>query len=92
VTGISRTRPDPLDLGRACLDHLATNPAELARFMSIAGYDPQSLRAAVGSRALALGLIDYFAQNEPLMLAACAETGLRPEAFMRVWAAHNQTD
>jgi hypothetical protein len=71
--------------------HLTQDPEELRRFMVTAGYDPQSLREAVGTEALALGLIDYFAQNEPLMLAVCAANKLRTEDFMQVWHKQNRS-
>jgi hypothetical protein len=72
-------------LADLCLGYLAENPEELARFMDIAGYDPASLRGAVGSRQFAHGLIDYFAANETILLALCANAGIKPESFMRTW-------
>lgn len=60
--------------------------------MHLAGYSPAGLRAALGSDQLVHGLIDYFAQNESLMLALCANRGLRPEEFMRVWHRLNPAD
>jgi hypothetical protein len=72
-------------LAEACLGHLAENPEELLAFMQYAGLDPDTLRRSVGSPALQRGLIDYFASNEPILLALCANMGLSPEQFMRVW-------
>ncbi len=77
------------DLGGLCLDHLAQDPELLGRFMAEAGYDPARLRSAVGSRDLAAGLIDWFATNEPAMLALCAANRLKPDDFMRVWHRFN---
>ena len=79
----------PAALAELCLGQLAEDPAQLAEFMVQTGYSPAALRAAVGSQQLDSGLIDYFAQNEPLMLALCANNGLRPEDFMRVWSQLN---
>jgi hypothetical protein len=76
-------------LGALCLGHLAEDPQQLAEFMNLTGMSPQDLRNAVGSHGLARGLVDYFAGNEPLMLALCANNGLRPEQFMRVWSRLN---
>jgi hypothetical protein len=81
--------PSAGELGRLCLDHLAGDPAQLAEFMAVAGYTPPALRAAVGSDELAHGLIGYFAENEPLLLAVCANNRLDPGEFMRVWARLN---
>lgn len=72
-------------LADLCLGYLAENPEELARFMGVAGYDPASLRGAVGSHQLSCGLIDHFAANETILLAFCANAGMKPEAFMRTW-------
>jgi hypothetical protein len=72
-------------LADACLGYLAENPDELLAFMQFAGLDPDALRRSVGSSALQRGLIDYFASNEPILLALCANSGTSPEQFMRVW-------
>jgi len=76
-------------LAGLCLGQLAEDPQQLAEFMTIAGYSPTALRSAVGSDQLERGLIDYFAGNEPLLLALCANNSLKPEEFMRVWAQLN---
>ena len=72
-----------------CLAFMAENSDELLRFMDFAGYDPASLRVSVGSLQLQRGLIDYFASNESILLALCANAGITPEQFMRVWARQN---
>ena len=76
-------------LGDLCLHHLAENPAQLAEFMAMTGYSPDALRRAAGKPGLDRGLVDYFAANEPLLLAVCANNGFRPDDFMRVWAKLN---
>jgi hypothetical protein len=76
-------------LGDLCLGHLSEEPEQLAAFMGIAGYSPASLRRALGSEQLGRGLIDHFAQNEPLLVALCESNALRPEDFMRVWTKLN---
>jgi hypothetical protein len=83
-------RPDKAELSVTrladiCLSFLAENPEELLGFMQYAGLDPATLRGSVGSPALERGLIDYVAANESLLLALCANSGLTPEEFMRVW-------
>jgi hypothetical protein len=72
-------------LAEACLGYLVQHPEELLAFMQHAGLDPQALTGAVGSPALEHGLIDYFAANEPILLAFCANAAMTPEQFMRVW-------
>lgn len=79
----------PHDLADLCLGYLAEDPGQLAEFMNVSGYSPPALRAAVGSDQLQRGLIDYFARNEPLLLAFCMNNVLKPDDFMRVWAELN---
>ncbi len=84
------TRPteteDELDtLADACLTYLVANPEELARFMNHAGYDGDALRNSLGSRGMSLGLLDYFAQNESVLLAMSANSGIGAERLMRTW-------
>jgi hypothetical protein len=79
-------------LADACLGYLAENPDELLAFMQQAGFDPQSLRASIGSSRLQHGLLDYFAAHEAILLALCANAGVSPEAFMRVWHRINRVE
>jgi len=76
-------------LGEMCLGYLAENPAQLAEFMGLTGYSPNALRKVAGTPELDAGLIDYFARNETLLLALCANNSFRPDDFMRVWARLN---
>ena len=87
-----RSTPAQLDtaaLADACLGYLAENPDELLAFMQFTGLDPAGLRGAVGSPSLQRGLIDYFAANESILLALCANSGTTPDSFMRVWQRLN---
>ncbi|NGP17672.1 DUF3572 family protein [Devosia aurantiaca] len=88
----NRSEPDISHLADACLGYLSENPEELLGFMQNAGLDPQSLRAAIGTERMQHGLIDYFASNEPILLALCANQNITPEAFMRVWHRINRTE
>jgi hypothetical protein len=84
--------PSIAPLADACLGYLAEHPHELLAFMQHAGLDPDALRRSVGSPSLQHGLIDYFASNEPILLAFCANSSLSPEQFMRVWHRLNRTE
>lgn len=81
--------PTVAELAEICLMHLANNPDQLAEFMSLSGLSPDDLRRGAARGTLANGLIDHVVQNEPLLLAICAEASLRPETIMRVWAKLN---
>jgi len=77
--------PSVTTLAQACLGYLAENPDELLAFMQHVGLDPAALRSAVGTSSFEHGLIDHVASNEPILLAICANIGMSPEQFMRVW-------
>ena len=89
MAGLKPGRLDVKDLADLCLHHLAENPEQLAEFMNISGLPPEGIRRAMGTESLARGLIDYFAQNETLLLALCEGANIKPEAVMRVWARLN---
>ena len=84
--------PRASELADACLAFLAEHPEELMAFMQVAGLDPVALRQSVGSPDLQRGLVDYFAANEPILLALCANAGITPEQFMQVWHQQNRSD
>ena len=88
----TRSEHDISQLADACLGYLAENPEDLLGFMEQAGLDPQSLRASLGTQRLQHGLIDYFASNEPILLALCANAGMTPDSFMRIWHRLNRTE
>ena len=69
----------------ACFAHLVQNPEDLQRFMAEAGYTPESIAEAVGSRGLAVGMIEFFVRSEPLLLVLCANAGWRPEQIVAAW-------
>jgi hypothetical protein len=92
VPATTPSTPGLAALADSCLGFLAENPEELLNFMQHAGLDPQSLRASIGSERLQQGLIDYFAANEAILLALCANAGITPEAFMRVWHQLNRVE
>lgn len=73
----------------ACLDYLASDPAELAAFLAATGLDPESLRAQLGTPALSEGLLDYFVHREAALRAACANASLSAEAVMRAYYRDN---
>jgi len=72
-------------LAQSGLDWLAGDVEELSRFMVECGYSPDGLRAAIGTRALSVAIVEYFARNEPQLLAMAANTGIRTEDLMRLY-------
>ena len=84
-------KPEQMKMAEAGLHYLSSDAQELARFMGTTGFDPDGLRDAIGSEELAVALMDYFATNEPALLAMCANSGIRVEMFMRLWHAQNRS-
>ncbi len=82
---------ETMELAGAGIDYLASDPEELGRFLGITGFDVQGFRDALGSREMASAILDYFASNEPSLLAMCANRGISVERFMRCWHAQNRT-
>ena len=82
-------QPSVEELADLCLNHLAQTPEQLADFMGIAGFSPDGLRNALGTRTFALGLLDYVVQNEPLLLDISRAIAVKPESIMAIWAKHN---
>lgn len=65
----------------SCFAFLVQDSDELIRFMSIAGYTPQTLQGAVGSESLSMAMVEYFANYEPSLLAMCANAQLDAQRF-----------
>lgn len=69
-------------LSEAGLDFLLGNPGELLNFMNVSGYDPDSMRESLATPQMELAIFAYFAENEPALLAMCANSGISPSMFM----------
>lgn len=87
--GLKAPQPTLEEFADLCLNYLVQNPEQLADFMNIAGLSADRLRASVGSRSFALGLLDHVVRNEELLLAVSRHGSLKPETIMQVWARHN---
>jgi len=80
-------------IGDACFAFLIDDPEELMRFMTHAGYDPLSLKEALGTHTLTLAMIAHFANYEPSLLAMCANAHIDAARFNQAWRRLNaQTD
>jgi len=78
-----QTNPQTSKMADAGLNFLLNDPEELLRFMNIAGYSADSLRGAISTQELELAILSYFANNEPALLAMCANSGVNASDFMR---------
>ena len=80
-----------LALAEAGIDYLASDPEELGRFLGATGFDVQGFRDALGTKEMVSAVLDYFASNEPALLAMCANRSLSVKRFMACWHAQNHT-
>ena len=79
-------------ISEACFAYLVQHPEDLQHFMTEVGYSPAAIEKALGSRDLAMGMIDYFVRSEPLLLAMCANAGFTPERVVSIWQRLNRQD
>ncbi|MCX5496419.1 DUF3572 domain-containing protein [Kaistia dalseonensis] len=63
------------------LAFLAGEPEELGRFLALAGLGPDTIRTAAGDPGFLAGVLEYFMENEPLLLVFCAREKVRPTLF-----------
>jgi hypothetical protein len=61
------------------LTFLAADSERLERFLALSGVGPEELRERAGDRDFLAGVLDHLLADESLLLAFCAEEGLRPE-------------
>ncbi len=65
------------------LSYLAADPANLERFMRLSGLDVGDLRRAAAEPGFFLGVLDFLASNEALLLSFAANAGRDPAAIER---------
>src|SRR5262245_59829193 len=70
------------DLAVTALSFIAGEPERLGRFLAMTGIGPDSIRAAAREPQFLLGVLDYLAANEPLLIAFAAENAIPPNAVM----------
>jgi len=76
------------EIANACLTHLISEPELLGQFLGETGIAPDELRSSV-SDDIKVGMMDFFAHNEPAMLSVCANAQISTEQFMRAYYALN---
>jgi hypothetical protein len=65
-------------LALEALGWLAADEDAMARFLSLSGSDPASLREAVGSRDMARAILDFLLSDEALLLRFCDTSSTDP--------------
>jgi hypothetical protein len=69
-------------LAVAALGFIAREPERLGRFLAMSGIGPESIRAVAREPQFLLGVLDYLAADEPLLIAFAAENTIPPGAVM----------
>ena len=65
------------------LAFLASEPAQLARFLTLTGLEPADVRGRIGQPELLAAVLDHLARDEPLLLVFAASVQLSPEDVSR---------
>lgn len=65
------------------LGYIAADPAALERFMSLSGLEIGNLRAAAAEPGFFVGVLDFLASDEALLLAFAANAGRDPAAILK---------
>lgn len=73
-------------LAADALSYLAQDLEHLGRFLALAGIGPGELRAVAADPGFLVGLLEFYLEHEPLLLAFSENKGYRPTM---VAAAHH---
>ncbi len=70
-------------LAIAALTFIAEEPERLGRFLAMTGIGPESLRAAARDPEFLLGVLEYIAGDEALLMAFATQQEIDPEDIGR---------
>jgi hypothetical protein len=62
------------------LTFLASDPYRFEAFLALSGLSVTEVAARAGERSFQRGVLEHLMANESLLVAFCAENGLKPEA------------
>ena len=68
-------------LAIAALTFIAEEPERLGRFLALTGIGPESLRDAARDQGFLLGVLEYVAGDETLLMAFAARHDIDPEVI-----------
>jgi hypothetical protein len=74
-------------LAVTALSYLASDPEQLGRFLATTGIGPERIREAARDPSFLVGVLDYFASDETLLVAFAREAGFDPSHVERARAA-----
>ncbi len=70
-------------IGLKALEYLAGDEEALERFLAVTGLDLAALKEGATDIAFLAGILDYFLQDEALLLAFAGASELAPETIVR---------
>ena len=70
-------------IGLKALEYLAGDEEALERFLAVTGLDLAALQEGATDIAFLAGILDYFLQDEALLLAFAGASELAPETIVR---------
>lgn len=73
-------------LALQALGWLVAQPDHIGGFLAASGLSPDDLRARAGEPEFLASVLDFLLQDEPLLLAFCADTGQAPQKPMQARA------
>jgi hypothetical protein len=73
-----QARESAEEIAVAALGFVATDPALLARFLSITGIEPRAIREAAGEPGFLAGVLQFITAHEPTLIAFAESTGIDP--------------
>ena len=72
------TRGEAEEIAVRGLGFLAGEPEALGRFLALTGIGPADLRQAAAEPGFLAGVLEFFMEDESLLLAFATNAGLRP--------------
>ena len=74
------------DVAVAAFDFIAAQPRQFGRFLEMTGIALESIREATRETNFLAGVLDHLSDDESLLLAFCAQTGIDPNEVIRARA------
>jgi hypothetical protein len=80
------SRADAEALATQAFRFLATEPERIMRFLSLSGIAAESVRRAASEPGFLPAVLDYFLNDEALLVAFAAQSGIEPQALAQARA------
>jgi hypothetical protein len=81
------SREEAEALATQAFGFLAADPERIMRFLSLTGIAAESVRRAASEPGFLPAVLDYFLNDEALLVAFAAESRIKPEAVIAARAA-----